>query len=61
MNTMSEEYRRITEAISTLKTEKQQRIKYLNLVEKHRGKVARQELEAEILIQWNILKGKKNV
>ena len=58
---MSEEYRRITEAISTLKTPLQQRKKYLLLVEHHRGKVARQELEAEILKQWNILKGKKNV
>ena len=56
---MSEEWRKICEATSTLKTEKQQRIKYLNLVEKHRGKVARQELEAEILKQWNILKVKK--
>jgi hypothetical protein len=58
MDLMSEEWRRICEATSTLKTEKQQRIKYLNLVEKHRGKVARRELEAEILKQWNILKGK---
>jgi hypothetical protein len=58
MDTNSEEWRRICEATSTLKTKKQQRIKYLNLVEKHRGKVARQELEAEILIQFNILKGK---
>jgi hypothetical protein len=57
----SERYRAICEATSTLKTEKQQRIKYLNLVEKHRGKLARQKLEAEILKQWNILKGKKNV
>jgi RNase P protein component len=61
IDTYSEDYRRITEAISTLKTPLQQRKKYLLLVEKHRGKVARQELEAEILKQWNILKGKKNV
>lgn len=58
MDTYSEDWRRICEATSTLKTEKQQRIKYLNLVEKHRGKLARQELEAEILVQWKILKGK---
>jgi len=58
MDLKSEEWRLICEATSTLKTEKQQRIKYLNLVEKHRGKVARQELEAEILKQWKILKGK---
>lgn len=58
MDTYSEEYRRITEATSTLKTNLQQRRKYLDLVEKHRGKVARQELEAEILKQWKILKGK---
>jgi len=58
LDTYSEDWRRICEATSTLKTEKQQRIKYLNLVEKHRGKLARQELEAEILVQWKILKGK---
>jgi hypothetical protein len=58
MDLKSEDHRRICEATSTLKTEKQQRIKYLNLVEKHRGKVARLELEAEILKQWKILKGK---
>ena len=59
IDTYSEEYRRVTEATSTLKTPLQQRRKYLDLVEKHRGIVARQELEAEILKQWNILKGKK--
>jgi len=58
VDTNSEDWRRICEATSTLKTEKQQRIKYLNLVEKHRGTVARRELEVEILKQWNILKGK---
>jgi len=58
LDTYSEDWRRICEATTTLKTEKQQRIKYLNLVEKHRGTVARQELEAEILKQWKILKGK---
>jgi len=58
MDTYSEDWRRICEATSTLKTEKQQRIKYLNLVEKHRGTVARRELEVEILKQWKILKGK---
>ena len=58
MDTNSEDWRRICEATSTLKTEKQQRIKYLNLVEKHRGTVARRELEVEILVQWKILKGK---
>lgn len=58
MDTNSEDWRRICEATSTLKTEKQQRIKYLNLVEKHRGTVARRELEVEILKQWKILKGK---
>jgi hypothetical protein len=54
----SEEWRRICEATSTLKTPLQQRRKYLDQVEKVRGKVARQELETEILKQWNILKGK---
>jgi hypothetical protein len=54
----SEEWRRICEATSTLKTNLQQRRNYLALVEKKRGIVARQELEAEILKQWNILKGK---
>jgi hypothetical protein len=58
LDTYSEDWRRICEATSTLKTEKQQRIKYLNLVEKHRGTVARRELEVEILKQWKILKGK---
>jgi len=58
VDTNSEDWRRICEATSTLKTEKQQRIKYLNLVEKHRGTVARRELEVEILKQWKILKGK---
>jgi hypothetical protein len=58
MDLMSEDWRRICEATSTLKTNLQQRRKYLNLVEKHRGKVAREELEAEILKQWKILKGK---
>lgn len=58
MDTYSEDWRRICEATSTLKTEKQQRIKYLNLVELKRGIVARRELEVEILKQWNILKGK---
>lgn len=58
MDTYSEDWRRICEATSTLKTEKQQRIKYLNLVEEKRGIVARRELEVEILKQWNILKGK---
>jgi hypothetical protein len=55
----SEEWRRICEAISTLKTPLQQRRKYLDLVQKHRGLKARQELEAEIVKQFNILKGKK--
>jgi hypothetical protein len=54
----SEEWRKICEATSTLATPLQQRRKYLALVEKHRGIVARQELEAEILKQWKILKGK---
>jgi 23S rRNA A2030 N6-methylase RlmJ len=58
IDTYSEEYRRITEAITTLKTPLQQRRKYLALVEKKRGIVARRELEAEILKQWKILKGK---
>jgi len=58
LDTYSEDWRRICEATSTLKTEKQQRIKYLNLVEEKRGIVARRELEVEILKQWNILKGK---
>ena len=58
MDKNSEEWRRICEATSTLKTNLQQRRKYLALVEKHRGTVARQELEAEILKQWKILKGK---
>ena len=56
---MSEEWRRICEATSTLKTSLEQRRKYLDLVEKHRGKVARQELEAEIVKQFNIIKGKR--
>ena len=54
----SERFRAICEATSTLATPLQQRRKYLALVEKHRGIVARQELEAEILKQWKILKGK---
>ena len=58
MDKNSEEWRRICEATSTLATPLQQRRKYLSLVEKHRGIVARQELEAEILKQWKILKGK---
>ena len=60
MDLMSEEWRRICEATSTLKTEKQQRRKYLLLVEKHRGKVAAEELKKEMVIQFNILKGKKD-
>jgi len=59
IDTYSEDYRRITEATSTLKTPLQQRRKYLDLVQKHRGLKARQELEAEIVKQFNILKGKK--
>ena len=59
MDAYSEEYRRITEAISTLKTPLQQRKKYLLLVEHHRGKVAAEELKQEMVIQFNILKGKK--
>jgi hypothetical protein len=55
----SEEWRRICEATSTLATPLQQRRKYLALVEKHRGIVARQELEAEILKQWNKMKYNK--
>ena len=58
--TYSEEWRRICEATSTLKTSLQQRRKYLDLVEQKRGKVARLELEAEMKIQFNILKGKKD-
>ena len=58
--TYSEEWRRICEATSTLKTSLQQRRKYLDLVEKHRGIVARLELEAEMKKQFNILKGKKD-
>jgi hypothetical protein len=61
MDLMSEEWRRICEATSTLKTSLKARHRYLNLVEQKRGKLARKELEAEILKQWNILKGKKNV
>ena len=60
IDTYSEDYRRITEATSTLKTPLQQRRKYLDLVEKHRGIKARKELEAEMKIQFNILKGKKD-
>jgi len=56
----SEDWRRICEATTTLKTNLQQRRKYLDLVEKHRGIVARLELEAEMKIQFNILKGKKD-
>jgi len=55
----SKEWRRICEATSTLATPLQQRRKYLALVEKHRGKLARQELEKEILIQWNKMKYNK--
>lgn len=55
--TYSEEWRRICEATSTLKTPLQQRRKYLNLVEKHRGIESRRELEQEMVIQFN--KGKK--
>jgi hypothetical protein len=54
----SEEWRRICEATSTLKTPLQQRRKYLLLVEKHRGKAAAEELKKEMVIQFNILKGK---
>jgi hypothetical protein len=56
----SEEWRRICEATTTLKTDLKNRRRYLDLVEKHRGIVARQELEAEIVKQFNILKGKKD-
>ena len=56
----SEDWRRICEATTTLKTNLQQRRKYLDLVEKHRGIVARLELEAEMKKQFNILKGKKD-
>jgi len=59
MDLKSEEWRRICEATSTLATSLQQRRKYLALVEKHRGIVARQELEAEILKQWNKMKYNK--
>ena len=59
MDKNSEEWRRICEATSTLATPLQQRRKYLALVEKHRGIVARQELEAEILKQWNKMKYNK--
>ena len=54
MDKNSEEWRRICEATSTLKTNLQQRRNYLALVEKKRGIVARQKLEAEILKQWKI-------
>jgi len=47
----SEEWRRICEATSTLKTPLQQRRKYLLLVEKHRGKAAAEELKKEMVIQ----------
>jgi len=56
----SERFRAICEATTTLKTSLQQRRKYLDLVEKHRGIVARLELEAEMKKQFNILKGKKD-
>jgi len=59
MDLNSKEWRRICEATSTLKTPLQQRRKYLDLVQKHRGLKARQELKVEILKQFNILKGKK--
>jgi len=56
----SEEFRRICEATTTLKTNLQQRRKYLDLVEEKRGKIARTELEQEMIKQFNILKGKKD-
>jgi hypothetical protein len=52
----SEEWRRICEATSTLKTPLQQRRKYLDLVEKHRGHNARLELEQEMIKQHRIMK-----
>ena len=52
----SEEWRRICEATSTLKTPLQQRRKYLDLVEKHRGHNARKELEQEMIKQHNLKK-----
>ena len=58
MDTYSEEWRRICEATSTLKTPIQQRSKYLDQVEKVRGKVAVEELKQEMVKQFNILKGK---
>ena len=54
----SERYRAICEATSTLKTPIQQRRKYLDQVEKVRGKVAVEELKQEMVKQFNILKGK---
>jgi hypothetical protein len=56
----SEEFRRVCEATSTLKTELKQRRKYLDLVEEKRGKIARTELEQEIIKQFNILKRGNN-
>ena len=58
--TYSEEWRRICEATSTLKTSLQQRRKYLDLVEEKRGKIARTELEQEMIKQFNILKRGNN-
>jgi len=52
----TEEWRRICEATSTLKTPLQQRRKYLDLVEKHRGKKAREELEQEMIKQHRLMK-----
>jgi len=56
----SERFRAICEATSTLKTELKQRRKYLDLVEEKRGKIARAELEQEIIKQFNILKRGNN-
>ena len=52
----SEEWRRICEATSTLKTPLAQRRKYLAGVEKHRGKKAREELEQEMIKQHRLMK-----
>ena len=52
----SEEWRRICEATSTLKTPLEQRRKYLAGVEKHRGKKAREELEQEMIKQHRLMK-----
>ena len=51
---MSERYRSITEATSTLKTPLEQRRKYLAGVEKHRGKKAREELEQEMISSYSL-------